>query len=129
MLAPLRCVSEFFYEKCSCWDQASCPIRSVMQEVRGAVLEIMDRVTGRIFVSVGTGREPRRAGRRTVSFEKRRPRNRGTGARRAGSSRPPGVQPGEGRQAIACRRYPVGLCPVVCLNTRLKWVRDWKPTV
>ena len=45
MLAPLGCVSEFFYEKCSCPDEGRCPIRSVMKEVRDAVVEIMDRVT------------------------------------------------------------------------------------
>jgi len=45
MLAPVRCVSEFFYEKCSCPDEARCPIRSVMKEVRDSVVEVMDRVT------------------------------------------------------------------------------------
>jgi Rrf2 family protein len=45
MLAPLGCVSEFFYEKCSCPDEGRCPVRSVMKEVRDAVTEIMDRVT------------------------------------------------------------------------------------
>ena len=45
MLSPMGCVSEFFYEKCSCPDEVRCPIRSVMKEVRDAVAEIMDRVT------------------------------------------------------------------------------------
>lgn len=45
MLAPMRCVSEFFYEKCTCPDEARCPIRSVMKEVRDSVVEVMDRVT------------------------------------------------------------------------------------
>lgn len=45
MLAPLRCVSEFFYERCTCPNEALCPIRSVMKEVRTAVVDIMDRVT------------------------------------------------------------------------------------
>src|SRR5215470_3683941 len=31
-LAPVSCVSEKFYEKCSCPDEARCAIRSVMKE-------------------------------------------------------------------------------------------------
>jgi Rrf2 family protein len=44
-LAPVSCVSERFYEKCSCPDESRCAIRSVMKEVREAVVKIMDRVT------------------------------------------------------------------------------------
>ena len=33
-LAPISCVSERFYEKCSCPDESRCAIRSVMKEVR-----------------------------------------------------------------------------------------------
>ena len=44
-LAPVSCVSENFYEKCSCPDEAKCPIRSVMQEVRDAVVKVAERVT------------------------------------------------------------------------------------
>jgi Rrf2 family transcriptional regulator, cysteine metabolism repressor len=44
-LAPISCVSERFYEKCSCPDESRCPIRSVMKEVREAVVKIMERVT------------------------------------------------------------------------------------
>lgn len=44
-LAPVSCVSQFFYEKCSCPDEARCPVRSVMKEVRDAVVEIVERVT------------------------------------------------------------------------------------
>jgi Rrf2 family transcriptional regulator, cysteine metabolism repressor len=44
-LAPVSCVSEWFYEKCSCPDESRCAIRSVMKEVRDAVVSIMERVT------------------------------------------------------------------------------------
>jgi len=44
-LAPVSCVSERFYEKCSCPDESRCAIRSVMKEVREAVVTIADRVT------------------------------------------------------------------------------------
>jgi len=44
-LAPVSCVSERFYEKCSCPDESRCAIRSVMAEVREAVVRIAERVT------------------------------------------------------------------------------------
>ena len=44
-LAPVSCVSERFYEKCSCPDESRCAIRSVMKEVRDAVVKIAERVT------------------------------------------------------------------------------------
>src|SRR5437660_8621708 len=44
-LAPVSCVSERFYEKCSCPDEARCAIRAVMKEVREAVVKIVERVT------------------------------------------------------------------------------------
>ena len=44
-LAPVSCVSEKFYEKCSCPDESRCAIRSVMKETRDAIVAIMDRVT------------------------------------------------------------------------------------
>jgi Rrf2 family protein len=44
-LAPVSCVSECFYEKCSCPDEARCAIRSVMKEARDAVVKVVERVT------------------------------------------------------------------------------------
>jgi Rrf2 family transcriptional regulator, cysteine metabolism repressor len=44
-LAPVSCVSEKFYEKCSCPDESRCAIRSVMKEVREAIVTIAERVT------------------------------------------------------------------------------------
>ena len=44
-LAPISCVSENFYEKCSCPDEARCGIRSVMKEVRDAIVKILEQVT------------------------------------------------------------------------------------
>lgn len=44
-LAPVSCVSEKFYEKCSCPDESRCAIRSVMKETRDAIVGIMERVT------------------------------------------------------------------------------------
>jgi Rrf2 family transcriptional regulator, cysteine metabolism repressor len=44
-LAPVSCVSEKFYEKCSCPDESRCAIRSVMKEVRDAIVQIMERIT------------------------------------------------------------------------------------
>ncbi len=44
-LAPVSCVSDRFYERCTCPDEARCAIRAVMGEVREAVVGIMERVT------------------------------------------------------------------------------------
>ena len=44
-LAPVSCVSEKFYEKCSCPDETNCGIRSIMKEVRDAIVRILEGVT------------------------------------------------------------------------------------
>ena len=44
-LAPLGCVSLRYYEPCSCVDEATCPLRDVMLDVRDAMLEILDTET------------------------------------------------------------------------------------
>ena len=44
-LAPLGCVSLRYYEPCSCVDEAACPLRDTMLDVRDAMLEILDRET------------------------------------------------------------------------------------
>ncbi len=44
-LAPISCVSERFYEKCSCPDEARCAIRNVMKEVREQIVKVMEKVT------------------------------------------------------------------------------------
>src|SRR5437660_2295261 len=44
-LAPVSCVSENFYEKCSCPDESRCAIRSVMKQVRDAVVGIVEKLT------------------------------------------------------------------------------------
>ena len=44
-LAPVGCVSENYYEKCNCPDEARCALRSVMKEVRDAVAGMMQALT------------------------------------------------------------------------------------
>lgn len=44
-LAPVSCVSERFYEKCSCPNESKCGIRSVMKEVREAIVKILESFT------------------------------------------------------------------------------------
>jgi Rrf2 family protein len=44
-LAPVSCVSEKYYEKCSCPDEARCAIRSVMKEVRDSIVQVMEATT------------------------------------------------------------------------------------
>ncbi len=44
-LAPVSCVSLRYYGRCSCPDEATCPLRDVMIDVRDAMLEILDHET------------------------------------------------------------------------------------
>jgi Rrf2 family protein len=44
-LAPVGCVSEKFYEKCSCPDESRCVIRSVMKEVRDSIVKILENTS------------------------------------------------------------------------------------
>ncbi len=42
-LAPIRCVSQSKYQKCSCPDENTCGLRMVMLDVRNSVADILDR--------------------------------------------------------------------------------------
>ena len=45
-LAPVACVSETAYQRCTeCFDEASCGIRLVMKDVRDAMAEILDHTS------------------------------------------------------------------------------------
>lgn len=44
-LAPVGCVSEKFYKQCSCPNESHCAIRSVMTEVRSAILGVVENVS------------------------------------------------------------------------------------
>ena len=61
-LAPISCVSENFYERCSCPDEDHCGLRMLMLDVRNAIAEILDRHTLGEVVEI-TLRKLRRGGR------------------------------------------------------------------
>jgi Rrf2 family protein len=44
-LAPIGCVSQTAYEKCTCPDEAHCGLRMLMLDVRNAISGILDRYT------------------------------------------------------------------------------------
>lgn len=44
-LAPIRCVSQVSYTKCSCPDEANCGLRALMLDVRNSIANILDRHT------------------------------------------------------------------------------------
>jgi Rrf2 family protein len=44
-LAPIGCVSQTAYEKCSCPDESHCGLRMIMLDVRNAISGILDRYT------------------------------------------------------------------------------------
>jgi Rrf2 family protein len=44
-LAPVNCVSENYYARCTCPNEDRCAIRSVMKDVREAIVKILESVT------------------------------------------------------------------------------------
>jgi Rrf2 family protein len=60
-LAPIRCVSQTAYEKCTCPDEEHCGLRMIMLDVRNAIAGILDRYTLADVVEV-TLRKLRRDG-------------------------------------------------------------------
>lgn len=44
-LAPIPCVSQTAYHRCTCPDEAHCGLRMVMLDVRNAIARILDRVS------------------------------------------------------------------------------------
>lgn len=60
-LAPIGCVSQSAYEKCTCPDEAHCGLRMLMLDVRNAIAGILDRYTLADVVTV-TLRKLRRDG-------------------------------------------------------------------
>ncbi len=53
-LAPIGCVSQTAYEKCSCPDEEHCGLRMLMLDVRNAIAGILDRYTIADVVDVTT---------------------------------------------------------------------------
>lgn len=60
-LAPIGCVSQTAYEKCSCPDEAHCGLRMLMLDVRNAITGVLDRYSLADVVEV-TLRKLRRDG-------------------------------------------------------------------
>ena len=44
-LAPVSCVSQTSYARCSCPDETKCGIRAVMKEIRDNIARILEKVT------------------------------------------------------------------------------------
>jgi Rrf2 family protein len=60
-LAPIGCVSQTAYEKCTCPDEVHCGLRMLMLDVRNAISDILDRYTLNDVVEI-TLRKMRRDG-------------------------------------------------------------------
>lgn len=60
-LAPIGCVSQTAYERCSCPDETHCGLRMLMLDVRNAIASILDRYSLADVVEV-TLRKMRRDG-------------------------------------------------------------------
>ena len=63
-LAPIACVSQTAYQTCQDCpysEDRECPIRSVMFEVRNAIVNVLDRYTLRAFYDQGRNRRFRKS--------------------------------------------------------------------
>jgi Rrf2 family protein len=81
-LAPIGCVSQSAYEKCSCPDEAHCGLRMIMLDVRNAIAGILDRYSIGDIASVTLGKM-RRSGVKLPFADSPRPQPGAT--RRHGS--------------------------------------------
>ena len=68
-LAPIACVSQTAYHRCTCPDEAHCGLRMLMLDVRNAIARILDRSTLAQIVEI-TLRKMRRD-KVTVPFARR----------------------------------------------------------
>jgi Rrf2 family protein len=55
-LAPIRCVSQTAYERCTCPDESHCGLRMLMLDVRNAIAGILDRYSLADVVEVSVRR-------------------------------------------------------------------------
>jgi Rrf2 family protein len=85
-LAPIGCVSQTAYEKCSCPDEVHCGLRMLMLDVRNAISGIVDRYTLADVVEV-TLRKLRRDGLPLPFSDAKVPRP-GSVRRRTSAGRP-----------------------------------------
>jgi Rrf2 family protein len=51
-LAPIRCVSNTSYARCSCPDEVHCGLRMLMFDVRNAITRVLDRFTLKDVVEI-----------------------------------------------------------------------------
>jgi Rrf2 family protein len=95
-LAPIGCVSQTAYEKCSCPDETHCGLRMLMLDVRNAITSILDRYSLADVVEV-TLRKMRRDGVPLPYSEPRRaPMASGKNGRQAHISPTIRLQPVDG---------------------------------
>ncbi len=94
-LAPIGCVSQTAYEKCSCPDEAHCGLRMLMLDVRNAIAGILDRYTLADVVEV-TLRKLRRDGLPLPFATSPVPNTRAAVARRTGARGKPQLDETEG---------------------------------
>ncbi len=92
-LAPIGCVSQTSYEKCSCPDEVHCGLRMLMLDVRNAITGILDRYSLADIVDVTT-RKMKRDGI-PLPF---------SGARQRGGKKAGPAEPGDRSEVPADRR-------------------------
>ena len=44
-IAPVNCISQIAYERCTCPDERTCPLRAAMNQVRDAIVGVVDNTS------------------------------------------------------------------------------------
>jgi Rrf2 family protein len=56
-IAPVSCISKIAYERCTCPDERTCPVRTVMNRVRDSIVAVIDNTS---LADAAAQRKPRR---------------------------------------------------------------------
>jgi Rrf2 family protein len=56
-IAPVSCISKIAYEPCTCPDERTCPVRTVMNRVRDSIVAVIDNTS---LADAAAQRKPRR---------------------------------------------------------------------
>jgi Rrf2 family protein len=56
-IAPVSCISKIAYEPCTCPDERTCPVRTVMNRVRDSIVSVIDNTS---LADAAAQKKPRR---------------------------------------------------------------------
>jgi len=73
-IAPVSCISQIAYEPCTCPDERTCPLRAAMNQVRDAIVAVVDNTS--LADAVGQGQKLARQIETPIPRKRRKNENR-----------------------------------------------------